>query len=67
MLFQQNHTYELRLWKTKESEVADKLTLFECMVNIQQSQVIAVYVRKPLLRFIRLFLDLRRAHEALWD
>ena len=43
------------------------LTLFECVVDVEEGQVISVYVGEPHLGLVSLLLDLNRPHKTLWD
>lgn len=54
--FRQKSTFNLTL-----------LTLFKSVVNIQQCQMISIYVGKSHLGLICSFLGLRGANKTLWD
>ena len=41
------------------------LTLFECVVDVEEREVVAVDVCEPHLRFVRLLLHFVRSHETL--
>lgn len=43
------------------------LTLFESMVDIQQGQMISIYVGESHLGLVRRFLGFRGANKTLWD
>ena len=43
-----------------------RLTLFKCVIHIEQCKMVSVDVREPHLGLVRLFFHLVRSHEALW-